>query len=127
VCSSFQYPFYPFRFQDIRRPNIVHTPLAAGTGSSAFRHAIEQDWLPALAEHRPDMIFVSAGFDAHRDDPLGQLQLTDEDFYWLTGLIGEAASGYAGGRILSVLEGGYNLKALGLSAVAHVQALLEAR
>nr|WP_067295592.1 histone deacetylase family protein [Marinobacterium profundum] len=127
VCSSFQYPFYPFRYQDIRRSNIVHTPLAAGTASSAFRHAIEQDWLPALAEHRPDMIFISAGFDAHRDDPLGQLQLTDDDFHWITGLIGEAASRYAGGRILSVLEGGYNLKALGRSAAAHVQALLESR
>lgn len=127
VCSSFQYPFYPFRYQDIRRPNIVHTPLAAGTASSAFRHAIEQAWRPALAEHRPDMIFISAGFDAHRDDPLGQLQLTDADFHWITGLIGEAASRYAGGRILSVLEGGYNLKALGRSAAAHVQALLEAR
>jgi acetoin utilization deacetylase AcuC-like enzyme len=126
VCSSFQYPFYPFRYQDIRRPNIVHTPLPAGTASSAFRQAIERDWLPALAQHRPDMIFVSAGFDAHRDDPLGQLQLGEEDFRWITGLIGDAASRYAGGRILSVLEGGYNLKALGRSVQAHLEALLAA-
>lgn len=126
VCSSFQYPFYPFRYQDIQRPNIVHTPLPAGTASSAFRQAIERDWLPALARHRPDMIFISAGFDAHRDDPLGQLQLDTEDFHWITGLIGEAASRYAGGRILSVLEGGYNLPALGRSAEAHLRALLEA-
>jgi acetoin utilization deacetylase AcuC-like enzyme len=127
VCSSFQYPFYPFRYQDIQRPHIVHTPLPAGTASSAFRQAIERDWLPALAQHRPDMIFISAGFDGHRDDPLAQLQLEDEDYHWITGLIGEAANRYAGGRMLSVLEGGYDLPALGRSAEAHVRALLEAR
>ncbi|UTW12900.1 histone deacetylase family protein [Marinobacterium rhizophilum] len=127
VCSSFQYPFYPFRYQDIQRSHIVHTPLPAGTVSSAFRQAIERDWLPALARHRPDMIFISAGFDAHRADPLGQLQLEDEDFHWITGLIGEAANRYAGARLLSVLEGGYDLPALGRCAEAHVKALLEAR
>jgi len=124
VCSSFQYPFYPFRFQDIRRPNILNTPLPAGTGSSAFRQAIERDWLPALQQHRPDMIFVSAGFDAHRDDPLAQLLLEDEDYGWLGELIVDAAGRHCDGRLVSVLEGGYNLAALGRSVELYLKALM---
>lgn len=125
VCSSFQYPFYPYRMHDIERPNIVHTPLPAGTGSEEFRLAIERDWLPALERHRPDMIFVSAGFDAHKDDPLAELRLEDEDFGWLGELVVEAARRYCDGRLISVLEGGYNLEALGRSVQAYIEALLE--
>ncbi|MBR9882866.1 MAG: histone deacetylase family protein [Oceanospirillales bacterium] len=125
VCSSFQFPFYPFRFQDIDKPNIVNTPLPAGTGSAAFRQAIERDWLPALETHRPDMILVSAGFDAHRDDPLAELMLDDEDFGWIGGLIMDAAKRYCEGRVVSVLEGGYNLNALGRSVQAYIEAMLE--
>lgn len=125
VCSSFQYPFYPFRFQDIRRPNIVHTPLSAGTGSDAFRLAIEADWLPALRAHRPDIVFISAGFDAHRGDPLGGLLLEDEDYRWITDLIVDAAASSAQGRIVSVLEGGYNLNALARCVQAHLEGLLQ--
>ncbi|MBV1789836.1 histone deacetylase family protein [Marinobacterium sp. D7] len=124
VCSSFQYPFYPFRFQDVDRPNIVNTPLPAGTDGPAFRQAIERDWLPALQRHRPDMIFVSAGFDAHRDDPLAELLLEDEDFGWLGELIVDAGQRYCGGRIVSVLEGGYNLAALGRSVEQYLKALI---
>ncbi|MFC6673275.1 histone deacetylase family protein [Marinobacterium aestuariivivens] len=126
VCSSFQYPFYPFRYQDIRRPNIVHTPLPAGTASDEFRLAVEADWLPALRRHRPDIIFVSAGFDAHREDPLAQLRLEDADFRWITDLIVDASKPSAGGRIVSVLEGGYSLQALGRSVEQHLEGLLEA-
>ncbi|NVK40510.1 MAG: histone deacetylase family protein [Oceanospirillaceae bacterium] len=125
VCSSFQFPFYPFRYQDIRRPNIVHTPLPGGTGSDAFRLAIERDWLPALRDHRPDIVFISAGFDAHRADPLAQLLLEDEDYRWITDLIVDAARRDTGGRIVSVLEGGYDLPALARSVEQHLAGLLD--
>ncbi len=124
VCSSFQYPFYPGRLQDVQRPNIVNTPLPAGTGSVAFRAAIERDWLPALERHRPALILVSAGFDAHRDDPLAQLELEDDDYRWITGLIVDVARRHAGGRVVSTLEGGYDLAALGRCAAVHVGELL---
>lgn len=124
VCSSFQHPFYPGRYTDIKRPNIINTPLAAGTDGDRFRQAIERDWLPALATQRPEMIFVSAGFDAHRDDPLGGLNLTEDDFRWVTRLIVDAAGEYAANRLVSVLEGGYDLDALALSVHAHINELL---
>ncbi len=126
VCSSFQHPFYPFRYHDIQRPSIVCTPLPAGTGGPAFRQAVERDWLPALRQHQPDMIFVSAGFDAHKDDPLGQLLLDESDYRWITELIVDAADRSAGGRIISTLEGGYNLSALSHSVNAHLLGLLNA-
>jgi len=124
VCSSFQHPYYPHRYADIRRDNIVNTPLAAGSGSREFRQAIERDWLPALAQHRPQMIFVSAGFDAHQQDPLADLNLTEEDFGWVTDLISAAANDYADGRVVSALEGGYDLTALAHSVHRHIELLL---
>ena len=123
VCSSFQHPFYPYRYVDIDAPNIVNTPLPAGADSAAFRHAIERDWAPAVNAHRPDLILVSAGFDAHRDDPLGGLLLQDEDFRWVTEFIVDLAETHAGGRVVSALEGGYDLAALGRCTVLHAQAL----
>ena len=84
VCSSFQYPYYPGIRQRVDRPNIVNTPLPAGAGGTAFRAAIERDWLPALESHRPQLILVSAGFDAHADDPLAGLELQDDDYRWIT-------------------------------------------
>lgn len=123
VCSSFQHPFYPGRGTDVDRPNIVNTPLPAGTASTAFRAAIEADWLDALERHRPDLILVSAGFDAHRDDPLGGLELIDDDYTWVTELIVAAAETHSRGRIVSTLEGGYNLDALARSAICHVEVL----
>jgi acetoin utilization deacetylase AcuC-like enzyme len=124
VCSSFQHPHYPHRLFDLRRDHIVNTPLPAGTAGMDFRHAIERDWLPALARHRPDLILVSAGFDAHTEDPLGDLNLVEDDYRWVTELIVSEASTYAQGRVISVLEGGYSLGALARSAAAHVEALL---
>lgn len=123
ACSSYQYPFYPNRLHDLLGPNLVHTPLAAGSTGSAFRQAIERDWLPAVTAHRPDLILISAGFDGHAADPLAQLELTEDDYRWITELIVDLAERYAGGRIVSTLEGGYDLDALAASAATHVQVL----
>lgn len=123
VCSSFQHPFYPNRLYDLQRPNLTNTPLPAGTRSQAFRAAIERDWLPALERHKPDIILVSAGFDAHRDDPLGGLELGDDDYRWISELIVAAADRYAQGRLISTLEGGYDLNALARTAAIHIAAL----
>jgi acetoin utilization deacetylase AcuC-like enzyme len=125
VCSSFQHPHYPHRLYDVQRPNIVNTPLEAGTGGLGFRNAVERDWLPALAKHRPQLILVSAGFDAHAEDPLAQLELVEDDYRWVTELIVSEANTYASGRVVSVLEGGYSLGALARSAATHVGALLQ--
>ncbi len=123
VCSSFQHPYYPFRYADIRRANIVNTPLAAGTRGAEFRKAVERDWLPAVERHRPQIIFVSAGFDAHRADPLADLLLDESDFRWVTALIVDLAERYAGGRIVATLEGGYDLEALASSVQSHLEVL----
>ena len=123
MCSSFQYPFYPGRYDDVSADHIVLTPLAAGTGSAGFRQAIERDWLPAIERHRPDLILVSAGFDAHREDPLGGLSLVDDDYLWVTQLLADAADRHCQGKLVSGLEGGYHLDALARSTVAHLDAL----
>jgi acetoin utilization deacetylase AcuC-like enzyme len=123
VCSSFQHPFYPHHYADIDRPHIVNTPLPAGTDSARFRAAIEADWLPALERHAPQLILVSAGFDGHRLDPLAELELTEADYRWVTELIVDAARRYASGRVVSTLEGGYDLDTLARSVAAHLEAL----
>ena len=123
VCSSFQFPHYPYRLQDVDRPHIVNTPLPAGTTGSAFRRAIERDWLPALDGFKPQLILVSAGFDAHAADPLGDLLLEEDDFRWTTALIVAAANQHAAGRVVSVLEGGYDLAALARCVQAHIEEL----
>ena len=124
VCSSFQHPYYPHRYADIERDNIVNTPLSAGSGSRDFRYAVERDWLPALATHQPQMIFVSAGFDAHFRDHMSHFNLTETDYEWVTREIVRLATAHADGRIVSVLEGGYDLPALGASVSAHLRVLL---
>ena len=123
VCSSFQHPHYPYRYYDVDRPNIVNTPLPAGTRGIEFRNAVEGDWLPALDSFKPQLILVSAGFDGHAGDPLGDFLLTEDDFAWVTGLITDAADRHAQGRVVSVLEGGYDLSALARSVVAHLEGL----
>lgn len=123
VCSSFQDKLFPYRYLDYRNDHIVPTPLDAGTGSRSFRLAIERSWLPALENHRPDIILISAGFDAHERDPLAQLNLREEDYAWITGLILDVADSFAKGRLVSTLEGGYNLKALANSVEAHLDVL----
>ncbi|MHB0775457.1 histone deacetylase family protein [Halomonas sp. WWR20] len=124
ICSSFQYPFYPWRYLRSHWDNVINTPLEQGTGSRDFRHALERDWLPALQAHKPDIVLVSAGFDAHRQDPMADLCLEDEDYHWVTLLAMDIARTYADNRLVSVLEGGYDPAALGRSVEAHVQALL---
>ena len=123
VCSSFQSPYYPNRLENLVQPNIVNTPLAAGSSGSTFRAAVERDWLPALEAHQPDIVFVSAGFDAHVDDPLADLRLVEEDYRWVTQFIVAVANQYAQGRVVSTLEGGYDLDALARSVTAHIEAL----
>jgi acetoin utilization deacetylase AcuC-like enzyme len=125
-CSSFQHPFYPYSTDTPVAGHLIYSRLPAGTDSAHFRAAIIKDWLPALETFKPAMIFISAGFDAHRDDPLGGLRLDENDYHWVTEQIVDVAKRHANGRIVSSLEGGYNLQALGRSAVAHVRALMNA-
>ena len=124
VCSSFQHPYYPNRLDDLDQPNIVNTPLQAGSNGDVFRRAISSSWLPALQRHQPDLVLVSAGFDAHQADPLAAINLTEADFSWITQQIVDVANQHSQGRIVSTLEGGYDLDALAKSASAHLQALM---
>lgn len=124
-CSSFQYPHYPGYYRDNLEGQRVNTPLDAGADGDAFRAAVRSQWLPVLQVQKPQLIIVSAGFDAHRADPLASLNLVEDDFAWITRELLKLADNHAEGRVVSMLEGGYNLGALGASASAHVKALLE--
>ena len=106
--------------QEVIRPNIINTPLPAMTTGLDFRKKIEASWGPVLESHQPDLVLVSAGFDAHRDDPLGDLLLDESDFAWITDYIVDFANRFSMGRIVSVLEGGYNLNALSRSVESHL-------
>lgn len=122
MVSFFQHPFYPY--SDPRpADNMVNVPVPAYTTGEPVRQLISEQWLPALHRHRPEMIFISAGFDAHREDELGQLGLVEADYAWITQQVVAIAQQYAQGRIVSCLEGGYNLSALGRSVVAHLRVL----
>jgi len=125
MCSFFQHPFYPYSGADNHAANMVNLPMPARTKGMAVREAVDMMWLPRLDEFKPQMIFVSAGFDAHREDDLGNMGLVEEDYAWLTEQIRAVAKRHAQGRIVSTLEGGYNLSALGRSVVAHVRALAD--
>jgi len=123
VCSSFQYPFYPGRFDEVVRPNIFLTPFQAHTDSSVFRQTLEPQWREALHQHQPEMIFISAGFDAHAHDPLAQLDLVDEDYLWLTQFILNMAGEFSEDRVVSMLEGGYDINALTRCVKLHIDGL----
>jgi acetoin utilization deacetylase AcuC-like enzyme len=125
MASFFQHPFYPYSGTASPAPNMINVPLAAGSGGEAARRAVEQKWLPALEDFKPQMIFISAGFDAHREDLLGGMALVEADYVWITRELMALASRHSQKRIVSMLEGGYNLSALGRSAVAHVKTLVE--
>ncbi len=127
-ASTHQWPYYPGTGarEETGVGNIVNVPLAAGAGSAEFRAALTREILPALAAFGPDMVFISAGFDAHADDPLAGLALADEDFAWATREIAALAREACGGRLVSTLEGGYDLAALGRAAAVHVRALMDA-
>lgn len=123
LCSTFQHPFYPYRGADSRTDRMINVPLAAGTDGKAFRTAVEKEFAPALEKFKPQIVFVSAGFDAHRDDPLAALNLIRDDYIWVTEFIKDVADRHAGGRIVSSLEGGYDLLSLADSATAHIRTL----
>ena len=125
-ASTHQYPFYPgsgASGETGAHNNVVNVPLSAGTGGDVFRGEMTERILPALAAFKPDIVFISAGFDAHKDDPLAALRLVENDFAWVTGQLLKVAGEVCGGRLVSVLEGGYDLDALGESVVAHVETM----
>ncbi|NNU79304.1 histone deacetylase family protein [Halovulum dunhuangense] len=127
-ASSHQSPLYPgtgLAHERGAHDNVLNVPLLPGTDGAGFRQAWETFVLPALEAAAPEMILVSAGFDAHRDDPLANLRLTERDFAWVTNAICDVADRHAAGRVVSTLEGGYDLHALAASAATHVETLME--
>ncbi|MDJ0805703.1 MAG: histone deacetylase family protein [Gammaproteobacteria bacterium] len=123
-CSTFQHPFYPYTpLLDIT-DRMVSVPLAATAKSTAFRAAVTEHWLPALVRFKPEMLFVSAGFDAHEDDDMSGVSLTDADFQWVTEQLMRVADASASGRIVSVLEGGYELHSLARCVERHIRLLM---
>ena len=125
MVGIFQHPFYPYSGFEEVADNMCNLPVPAYSKGHVVRELIERNWLPRLEAHRPQMIFVSAGFDAHRDDDLGQLGLVEADYAWITRQLRDVADRHAKGRIVSCLEGGYNLHALARSVEAHVRALAD--
>jgi acetoin utilization deacetylase AcuC-like enzyme len=125
MAGFFQHPFYPYSGTDSPAPNMINVPLPAGSGGAAASKAVAQEWLPALEEFKPELILISAGFDAHREDLLGGLALVEADYVWITLELMALAARHSQQRIVSMLEGGYNLSALGRSAVAHVKTLAD--
>jgi acetoin utilization deacetylase AcuC-like enzyme len=125
--STHQWPLYPGTGAqgETGVGNIVNRPLPAGTGSDTWRQVVADDILPAIAAHQPELIMISAGFDAHRDDPLAMMELVDDDFAWVTRVLMALARRHAKGRVVSVLEGGYDLAALSRSVLVHLSALAE--
>jgi acetoin utilization deacetylase AcuC-like enzyme len=123
-CSTFQHPFYPHSGFDSTAANVVNIPLAQGAGSEAFRSAVIDGWMPRLEQFSPQLILVSAGFDAHQADDMAGLNLVDSDYGWVTEQLCAVASRHAQGRLVSSLEGGYDLHALARSVEAHLKACL---
>jgi acetoin utilization deacetylase AcuC-like enzyme len=125
MVSFFQHPFYPYSGDQSPAPNMVNVPVPAYTKGMEVRELIEIMWIPRLEAFKPEMIFISAGFDAHRDDDMGQMGLTEQDYAWITQRIKDVANKYAKGRIVSCLEGGYVMRALALSVEAHLRVLAD--
>jgi acetoin utilization deacetylase AcuC-like enzyme len=123
MASIFQHPFYPYSGTDAPAPNMHNVPLPAGAGSKELRQAVSARWLPALHHFKPELVLFSAGFDAHAEDDMAMLRLSDADYGWVTREIKSIAERYAKGRMVSVLEGGYALSALGRSVVQHLRVL----
>ena len=123
-CSTFQHPFYPYTPVLQITPRMVSVPLPGTAKSNAFRSAVSEHWLPALERFQPQMIFVSAGFDAHQDDDMSGVSLTDADFRWVTEQIVQQGERSAEGRIVSALEGGYELHSLARCVEAHIRVLM---
>ncbi len=119
MVSTFQHPFYPGSGVEGRSERMVNVPLPAGSDGCVFREVVRNEWLPALERFRPELLFISAGFDAHREDGMANLRLVESDYAWVT----RELRAFASGRIVSMLEGGYNLSALGRSFAAHLREL----
>ena len=125
MVGFFQHPFYPYSGTDHPAPNMLNLPVPAYTKGMDVRELIDIMWIPRLEEFKPEMIFISAGFDAHRDDDLGQMRLVEQDYAWITQRIKDVAKRHSKGRIVSSLEGGYNLQALARSVEAHIRVLAD--
>jgi acetoin utilization deacetylase AcuC-like enzyme len=125
MVSFFQHPFYPLDWAHSGASNLVNLPVPAYTKGMDVRELIESAWIPRLEAFEPEMIFISAGFDAHREDDMGQMGLVEQDYAWITHRIKDVARRHAKGRIVSCLEGGYALSALGRSVEAHVRVLAD--
>jgi acetoin utilization deacetylase AcuC-like enzyme len=125
MVSTFQHPFYPYSGTEDPAANMVNIPLAAGTGSNGLREAVSKAWIPALEDYRPELILFSAGFDAHAEDDMAMLRFSDADYAWVTEQVKQVAERHAQGRMVSMLEGGYSLSALGRSVVQHLRVLAE--
>jgi acetoin utilization deacetylase AcuC-like enzyme len=123
MCSFFQHPLYPYSGTVPSADNLLNLPVAPYTRGPAIRDLVEQHWLPRLDAFRPDMLFISAGFDAHREDGLAQLGLVEADYTWITRQLMSVAQRHCAGRIVSCLEGGYHLGALARSVEAHLRVL----
>ncbi|MFT7114858.1 MAG: acetoin utilization deacetylase AcuC-like enzyme [Rhodoferax sp.] len=125
MVSFFQCPFYPLEWPLSQAPNLVNLPVPAYTRGMEIRELVESAWMPRLEAFKPEMIFISAGFDAHREDDMGQMGLVEQDYAWITHRIMDVARRHAKGRIVSCLEGGYALSALGRSVEAHIRVLAD--
>lgn len=123
MVSIFQHPFYPYSGAEPRSERMVNVPLPAYSAGRQFREAVDRHWWPALEQFDPQMLFVSAGFDAHRDDDMASMGLVEADYAWITGSLMDFAARRCDGRIVSTLEGGYELHALGRSVATHVRVL----
>ncbi|MCP3678330.1 MAG: histone deacetylase family protein, partial [Deltaproteobacteria bacterium] len=122
--STFQHPFYPDTPFEENGTRIINVPLKAGSTGGDFKEAVLDHWLPALNNFKPELVIVSAGFDAHLEDDMAGLRFVERDYAWVTVRLLEVAETHAAGRLVSVLEGGYVFGALGRSAEAHVRALM---
>jgi acetoin utilization deacetylase AcuC-like enzyme len=123
MVGLFEHPLYPYSGVPPLADNMLNLPLAAHTGSQEVRELIRAHWMPALEKFRPQLIVVSAGFDAHQLDPLALLRLTEVDYAWITEQLVDVANRHAQGRIVSTLEGGYHVWALARSVCAHLRVL----
>ena len=125
VCSSFQHPYYPNRHFDTPGDHLVLTPINAGSKGHEYRQKVERDFFSALDGFSPELLLISAGFDAHTEDPLGGLNLIEDDYRWITSMIIDIADRHSQSRVVSMLEGGYHLSALGRSVSAHIETMLD--
>jgi acetoin utilization deacetylase AcuC-like enzyme len=125
LCSTFRHPFYPYTGAESGNDHIINVPLAARTSGAEFREAVTQHWLPSLDRFQPEFLLISAGFDAHYEDDMGGLALKEADYLWITETLKQVAKKHAQGRIVSILEGGYALHALGRCVMTHIKSLSE--